>query len=115
MKLINYNDLESVLNNYTNIDDLRSAISKIPVIKNLKLSRKSKNISKDGFFCSYCKFGDFGLFRDYRPRFCPNCGSKIKKKKKYLGYNIQQVVVDYFDNKKENENETYGENEEYHS
>ena len=35
------------------------------------------NKSKDGFLCSACTFGDFGLFRDYTPTYCPNCGAKM--------------------------------------
>ena len=35
------------------------------------------NKSKDGFLCSACTFGDFGLFRDYTPNYCPNCGARM--------------------------------------
>lgn len=38
------------------------------------------NKSKDGFLCSACTFGDFGLFRDYTPTYCPNCGAKMDEK-----------------------------------
>lgn len=38
---------------------------------------KAYNISESGFLCSKCTFGDFGLFKDYKPRFCPNCGARI--------------------------------------
>ena len=38
------------------------------------------NKSKDGFLCSACTFGDFGLFRDYTPNYCPNCGARMDGK-----------------------------------
>lgn len=99
MKLINYSDLEAVLDNYANIDDLRSSVSKIPVMKHCKIAHRSRNVSKRGFLCSYCKFGDFGSFGDYRPKYCPNCGAKITKNK-------------YANNgKKENENNESNEND----
>ena len=33
-----------------------------------------KNISKTGFLCSECGFGDFDGFHGYEPKYCPNCG-----------------------------------------
>ena len=39
------------------------------------------NKSKDGFLCSACTFGDFGLFRDYTPKYCPNCGARMDGEK----------------------------------
>ena len=38
-----------------------------------------KNISKGGFLCSVCKFGDFNGFHGYEPNFCPNCGADMRK------------------------------------
>jgi len=38
------------------------------------------NKSKDGFLCSACTFGDFGLFNHggkYTPKYCPNCGARM--------------------------------------
>ncbi len=40
--------------------------------------KQGKNISKDGFLCSVCTFGDFGGFHGYEPNFCPNCGAEMK-------------------------------------
>lgn len=37
-----------------------------------------ENISKDGFLCSVCKFGDFDGFHGYEPNFCPNCGADMR-------------------------------------
>ena len=37
-----------------------------------------RNLSKTGFLCSECSFGDFDGFHGYKPRYCPNCGVKIK-------------------------------------
>jgi len=39
----------------------------------------AKNISKEGFLCSACSFGDFGGFHGYEPKYCPNCGAKIER------------------------------------
>lgn len=36
--------------------------------------RHGRNISKTGFLCSVCSFGDFDGFHGYNPKFCPNCG-----------------------------------------
>ena len=38
-----------------------------------------KNISKSGFLCSICGFGDFDGFHGYKPNYCPNCGAEIVK------------------------------------
>ena len=41
------------------------------------------NKSKDGFLCSACTFGDFGLFNHggkYTPKYCPNCGARMDEK-----------------------------------
>lgn len=38
---------------------------------------KAKNISKSGFLCSACSFGDFDGFHEYKPNYCPNCGAVI--------------------------------------
>lgn len=41
------------------------------------------NKSKDGFLCSACTFGDFGLFNHggkYTPKYCPNCGARMDGK-----------------------------------
>ena len=45
--------------------------------KDIRKNVHGKNNSEDGFLCSVCSFGDFGLFRDYKPNFCPNCGAKM--------------------------------------
>lgn len=37
-----------------------------------------ENISKGGFLCSVCKFGDFNGFHGYEPNFCPNCGADMR-------------------------------------
>lgn len=37
-----------------------------------------ENISESGFLCSVCKFGDFGGFHGYEPKFCPNCGADMR-------------------------------------
>ena len=37
-----------------------------------------KNLSKSGFLCSICSFGDFNGFHGYDPNYCPNCGAKIE-------------------------------------
>ena len=42
------------------------------------------NKSKDGFLCSACTFGDFGLFNHggkYTPKYCPNCGARMDGEK----------------------------------
>lgn len=42
------------------------------------------NKSKDGFLCSACTFGDFGLFNHggkYTPNYCPNCGARMDGEK----------------------------------
>ena len=40
--------------------------------------KRGENISKDGFLCSLCGFGDFGGFHAYEPNFCPNCGADMR-------------------------------------
>ena len=40
--------------------------------------KRTTNKSKDGFLCAVCSFGDFGLFKDYTPNYCPNCGAIVK-------------------------------------
>lgn len=42
---------------------------------------RAKNISKSGFLCSACSFGDFGGFYGYEPEYCPNCGAKIEHRR----------------------------------
>lgn len=37
-----------------------------------------ENISKGGFLCSVCKFGDFNGFHGYEPNFCPHCGADMR-------------------------------------
>lgn len=39
--------------------------------------RHGRNESGAGFMCSVCLFRDFGVFRGYKPNFCPNCGAKM--------------------------------------
>lgn len=40
--------------------------------------RRGKNISASSFMCSVCGFGDFGGFHGYEPKFCPNCGTRMR-------------------------------------
>lgn len=42
-----------------------------------------ENISDSGFLCNACKFGDFDSFHGYEPKYCPNCGKKIKEKENH--------------------------------
>lgn len=37
-----------------------------------------ENICDVGFLCSVCSFGDFDGFHGYRPKYCPNCGAKMR-------------------------------------
>lgn len=48
---------------------------------NMVERKQGKNISKDGFLCSVCTFGDFGGFHGYEPNFCPNCGARMDERR----------------------------------
>lgn len=41
------------------------------------VQKTAQNISPEDFLCSRCSFGDFGGFRGYKPRYCPNCGARM--------------------------------------
>ena len=59
-------------------DEINSIINAKP--KELVEVVYGKNISKSGFLCSICGFGDFDGFREYKPNYCPNCGADMRGK-----------------------------------
>ena len=70
---------------YINVDDLEKCFEEFSYYylhnyEDLAPVVHAHNKSKDGFLCSACTFGDFGLFNHggkYTLKYCPNCGAKM--------------------------------------
>lgn len=58
------------------IDDVLNDVEDFPAA-DVAPVRHGRNESGAGFMCSVCLFRDFGVFRGYKPNFCPNCGAKM--------------------------------------
>jgi len=73
--MCDYTDLIKRLNEYSAEHEMHGGITAeaadvVPV-------RHGRNESGTGFMCSVCLFRDFGVFRGYKPNYCPNCGAKM--------------------------------------
>lgn len=55
----------------------KDTLKSLPPLMPVRQPVHAHNASITGFLCSKCLFGDFGLFKDYTPRYCPNCGAKM--------------------------------------